>query len=308
MERKQIIIGLDNGNKFTKTDSGTFLEESSAIKIADNFLANSKRVIRFKDSLYVIGEGRKSVKLNKFEDEDTFIISLCAIVNELERLGINEEVEIILGVGLPLMSYGKYKDKMKEYFFRENIEVSYNNKEFKFSIQGVNVFPQGMAAFTSVINKYKDYDVCNVLDLGGYTLDTFKTGENGIPGLSTLKSYSIGIIILIEQIKQALIKEEIILTDRQIEKIIKNEDLFIIDSKSVDVVKKITAEYIKELINKVKESGMELKNPTILIGGGFSLLEQYIRDSKEFNYIEFMDIFSNARGYKNLILQQKEQI
>lgn len=307
MERKQIIIGLDNGNKFTKTSSGTFLEESSVKKVEDDYLGLGKKIIRYEDNFYIIGEGRGSVKLNKFEDEDTFIISSAAIANELEHIGTTGVVDITLGVGLPLMSFGRYKHIMKEYFLRDNIKVYYNKREYNFNIKEVYVFPQGMAAFTSIINNYKEFDVSNVLDLGGYTLDTFQTGENGIPIISTLKSYPIGIITLIEEIKQELLRKEIKLNDRQIEKIIKEEDLFIFDNLAVEIIKDKTNIYVKELINKLKESGMELKNPTILIGGGFNLIERYIREYNEFSYIEFMDIYANSRGYRKLIMEQKRK-
>ena len=102
--------------------------------------------------------------------------------------------------------------------------------------------------------------------------------RNGMPQLSSLKSYQIGIITLLEDIKQELQKNEIVLTDYQIEKIIKDEDTFIIDDRSTEIIKRKTSLYVKELVNKLKESGMELKNPTILVGGGFLLLEKYIRN------------------------------
>ena len=62
--------------------------------------------------------------------------------------------------------------------------------------------------------------------------------RNGMPQLSSLKSYQIGIITLLEDIKQELQKNEIVLTDYQIEKIIKDEDTFIIDDRSTEIIKR----------------------------------------------------------------------
>ena len=133
--------------------------------------------------------------------------------------------------------------------------------------------------------------------------------RNGMPQLSSLKSYQIGIITLLEDIKQELQKNEIVLTDYQIEKIIKDEDTFIIDDRSTEIIKRKTSLYVKELVNKLKESGMELKNPTILVGGGFLLLEKYIRNNTDdFKYIEFLDIFANAEGYHKLTLEQRNKV
>lgn len=302
---KRIILGIDNGNKFTKTSSKKFLEETSVKRIEDNYTSLGKTIIRYDDDLYLIGEGRVAVNLNKFKDDDTFLVTIAAIAKELYCQNIEEEAEIILGVGLPLMSYSKYKKEMREYFLRDNITVTYKDKDFKFNIPEVYVYPQALAAFITVYNRYKEFEVCNVIDLGGYTLDTFITGEKGMPQISTLKSYQIGIITLFEEIKQELLRNEIVLTDKQIEKIIKDEDTLVIDDRSVAIINRKTSMYVKELINKLKESGMELRNPTILIGGGSLLLEKYIRESTdEFKYVEFLDIFANAEGYYKLTLEQ----
>ena len=301
--RKQVLIGIDNGNKFTKTFNELFLEETSVKLIADDYTAFGKTIIKFEENLYIIGEGRSAVKINKFKDQDTFLITIAAIANELYHKDVDENVDIILGVGLPLMSYGKYKLLMKEYFLKDDIEVEYKNRKFNFDITKVYVYPQGIAAFMTVYNRYKDYEICNVVDLGGYTLDTFVTGKNGMPELSTLKSYSIGVITLFEDIKD-LLRNDIAITDIQIEKIIKNEDTFILDDKCIHIINNKVELYVKELINKLKESGMELKNPTIFIGGGFNLLESYIRKSNEFNYVEFLDIYANAKGYYMLMSEQ----
>lgn len=305
---KEILIGIDNGNKFTKTHNELFLEETSIRPISDDYIAFGKTIIKYNNSLYVIGEGRNSVKLNKFEDEDTFLITIAGIAEELHAKGINEKVDIILGVGLPLMSYGKYKLMMKEYFLRDNIEVEYKNKQYYFNIKEVYVYPQGIAGFMTVYHRYKDFQVCNIIDLGGYTLDIFKTGEGGIPELSSLKSYTTGVITLFEDIKQELLKNDITLNDKQIEKIIANEDSFIIDNKCISIINTKADQYVKELINKLKESGMELKNPCIFIGGGFNLLENHIRSSKEFNYVEFLDIYANAKGYYKLASEQRNKL
>ena len=103
-------------------------------------------------------------------------------------------------------------------------------------------------------------------------------------------------------------KDDISLNDKQIEKIIANEDSFIIDNKCISIINTKTDQYVKELINKLKESGMELKNPCIFIGGGFNLLENYIRSSKEFNYVEFLDIYANAKGYYKLASEQRNKL
>lgn len=73
--KRQILIGIDNGNKFTKTYNGLFLEETSVKMIADDYTAFGKTIIKFEENLYIIGEGRSAVKINKFKDRDTFLLS-----------------------------------------------------------------------------------------------------------------------------------------------------------------------------------------------------------------------------------------
>lgn len=306
MERKEILIGIDNGNKFTKTNSKLFLEETSVKMILDDYSAFGKTIITYGDQLYVIGEGRNAVKLNKFDDQDTFLITIAAIAAELYERNIEKDVDVVLGVGLPLMSFSKYKIKMKEYFLKDDIRVEYKRKIFRFNITEVYVYPQAVSAFMTIYEQYKEFQASNVIDIGGYTVDAF-VNNNGLPELGTLKSYPLGIITLLEEIKQDLLKDDIKLSDTQIEKIIYDEECFIVDQKSVSIIYNKVQNYVNELINKLKESGMELRNPTVYIGGGSKLLEKCIRDNKESRYVEFLDIYSNARGYYMLMSEQHKK-
>ena len=42
---KEILIGIDNGNKFTKTHNELFLEETSIRPISDDYIAFGKTII-----------------------------------------------------------------------------------------------------------------------------------------------------------------------------------------------------------------------------------------------------------------------
>lgn len=302
---KKVFIAVDNGNKFTKSSDG-FLEETSLREVEGDIpVYNSNTLIEYNKKCYVIGEGRMSVLMDKTMDDRTFIITIAAICNKLakeELDGIN--VGVHLAVGLPLISYSKQRKNFKEYFNRKGIECIYKSKKYIFDIESVYVFPQGIAAYTLFYKDFKEFDTSVVVDIGGYTIDIFSTNHKGLPILTTLRSYDKGVITILEEIKQELLKEDIRLTDGQIENVILNKDMFLTDDKIIKIVEKIVSRNLIELVYKLKEDKYELKNPVLLTGGGATLLEEALRGLKEFNYVQVADIFANSNGYLQMMKEQ----
>ena len=74
---------------------------------------------------------------------DAFILSLPAIVDAIDSAGVEGDVDVIIGVGLPIVNYGIFKKKFREYFLRQNIEFNFNKKDYKVDIVNCKVYPQG---------------------------------------------------------------------------------------------------------------------------------------------------------------------
>lgn len=302
---KKVFIAVDNGNKFTKSSEG-FLEETSLREVEGDIpVYNSNTLIEYNEKCYVIGEGRMSVLMDKTIDDRTFIITLGAICNKLAKEELDGlKVGVHLAVGLPIMTYSKQKGKFKTYFKRRDIECIYKNNEYTFDIESVYVFPQAISAYMQFYKEFKDFDTSVIIDIGGYTIDVFSTNFKGLPIITTLRSYDKGVITILEKVKQELLKEDIRLTDRQIENVILKKDMFLIDNKIITIVEKVVNRNLVELVYKLKEDKYELKNPVLLTGGGATLLEEALRDLKEFNYFQVADIFANANGYLQMMKEQ----
>ncbi|MFL0270104.1 ParM/StbA family protein [Candidatus Clostridium radicumherbarum] len=297
---KQLILGLDNGNKNTKSSEG-FIGDSGYVK-SDVMPVSKHNLLEYGGNYYNVGSNRFSVQLDKTVNDDAFIISLAAIGDALEKAGINDEkVDVLLGTGLPIVHYGKLKGKFRDYFNRKDIRFTYNSREYEIDIDS-KVYPQGFAAFTFLYTAYKNV-VCNLVDIGGYTVDLMRI-ENGIINPATCFSLPYGVITLLTSIQQELLKINVTLTESQISDIIMGVQPVIFDIEVKELIQAKTGEYVDNLLSKILELGFELRNANIFAGGGSMLVKGYIDSSNKVKFAEYLDLFSNAKGYK-LLLQQE---
>lgn len=303
MDRK-ILIGVDNGNKCTKSSDG-FLIETGLVKMEEEPIIK-KNVLKYKDSYYILGQDRISVQLDKTVNDDAFLMTLGAIGHRLQQEGINDEiVDIILGIGLPLVHYGKQKEKFRQYFIRNNIEFEYNQKKYIVNISDTRVFPQSFSAFLTEYNNYKDVPVLNLIDIGGYTIDCLMV-EKGILNIKSCHSMMTGVITLISDIQQELLKNNINLTEIQIQDAIMNEEILVFDESVTEIIRKNAQAYVTKMIDQIIEKGLELRNVTLFTGGGSELLKNLIIKDPRLKYVEFLknSSFSNSRGYLKLLQQE----
>jgi plasmid segregation protein ParM len=296
----RILLGLDNGNKCTKTSEG-YIAESGFTKSNSEPISASNLLI-YEGKFYSIGGNRLSVQMDKTVNQDTFIMSLPAIADAVDRAGIEDESDVILGVGLPIVNYGTLKKKFREYFLRQDVKFNFNKKGYTINIIDCRVYPQGYASLITVFNSYRDI-LCNVIDIGGYTVDIFRV-ENGIIDTTSCYSLPDGIITLIANIQQELLKTNIRLTETQVQDIILGREPVIFEADVKKIIKAMSNEYVENILAKIEEYGFEFRNPTIFTGGGSMLLRKYIEESTRVRYADFLDQFANAKGYKILLEQE----
>jgi plasmid segregation protein ParM len=60
------------------------------------------------------------------------------------------------------------------------------------------------------------------------------------------------------------------------------------------------ADYRKELLNALRERGLDLRLPMVFAGGGAELLESRLRGD-EVNTVAVLNRFANADGYRLLL-------
>ena len=298
--RNRILLGLDNGNKCTKTSEG-YISESGFTK-SNTELISSSNLLIYEGKFYSIGGQRLSVQMDKTINQDAFILSLPAIADAINKAQVEGEVDVILGVGLPIVNYGILKRKFREYFLKRNIKFNFNKKNYAINIVDCRTYPQGYSALITVFNSYKNL-LCNVIDIGGYTIDFFRV-ENGIIDIKSCYSLPDGIITLIANVQQELLKMNIRLTEGQVQDIIAGKEPVIFEVDVKEMVEVFAKDYTENILSKIQEYGFEFRNATVFTGGGSMLLKRYIEESSRVKYADFLDQFANARGYKILLEQE----
>ena len=298
--RNRILLGLDNGNKCTKTSEG-YISESGFTKSNTEPISSSNLLI-YEGKFYSIGGQRLSVQMDKTINQDAFILSLPAIADAINKAQVEGEVDVILGVGLPIVNYGILKRKFREYFLKQNIKFNFNKKNYAINIVDCRTYPQGYSALITVFNSYKNL-LCNVIDIGGYTIDFFRV-ENGIIDIKSCYSLPDGIITLIANVQQELLKMNIRLTEGQVQDIIAGKEPVIFEVDVKEMVEVFAKDYTENILSKIQEYGFEFRNATVFTGGGSMLLKRYIEESSRVKYADFLDQFANARGYKILLEQE----
>jgi plasmid segregation protein ParM len=296
------IIGIDHGNKAIKSIVNQY---NSGFTVSNTMPITKERLLEFEGKYYSILGERFPVMLDKTVNDNFFILSLPAIAEVLEKKyqGVNKG-EIILACGLPIMYYGKQKDKFREYFLRDNISFTFGEKRYEVSIKDAYVYPQGYAAIMPHFTHYKDVSRLNVVDIGGYTIDVFIV-EKGLLNIKSCISLTTGIVTLLNSIKQDILSLGIEIHEEQIEDTILGENISFFQNENIkSLIEEKTQIYVEELLDKLKEYGFEMKiNPTIFVGGGSMLLQKYIENSPKIGYMEVLDSFANVKGFELLAKQ-----
>lgn len=304
-ESNNIIIGIDHGNKaikniITQYNSG-FVESNTAPII-------KQQLTEYDGKFYSIASDRFPLMINKTINDKFFILSLPSIAQVLEGVykGSNT-TDIILAVGLPIIHYSSNKEQFKNYFIRNNIEFTYNGSPYKVNIKDAYVWAQGYAGLMPYFNQYKGISRINLIDIGGYSVDAFVV-EKGILNIKSCISLTSGVVYLFNDIKQEVLTLGMEIQEAQIEEILMGSNTCFADKDLKALVYRKAKVFAEELIDKLKEHGFEMKiNPNIFMGGGSLLLKQFIEDRDKLMYMEFLDQFSNVRGYEVLTRQSVEK-
>jgi plasmid segregation protein ParM len=298
------IIGIDHGNANIKTHTG--VEYKSGFTILNDEAISRKRLLQFQSRYYSIGSQRHPIKVDKTQDEDFFILSLPAISESICNIIENEmeEVDTILAIGLPIVNYGRMKEKFRSYFIRDNIRYNYQDTEYLINIKECFVFPQSYSALLTRFSEYKNLALCNVVDIGGGTTDCYVM-EHGILNTSSCFSLPIGVIHLFNSIVQQTLALGYHLTESQIQQIIFGKQPVFQGEGISKIVNETTIRFTQNLLSQVAEHGFELRlNPTVFCGGGAILLKQFLEENNT-GYTEIIeDSCANAKGFEMLAKQK----
>jgi plasmid segregation protein ParM len=122
---------------------------------------------------YIIGEGHKGFVADKVTDDDNYVLTMAAVVKELEARGYTDtrnNVRVHLAVGLPLKWVQAQREEFKAYMLKNrNVKVGYKQRMYELEITGCTVMPQ---CYSAVAENLKDFKGMNlVVDIGNGTMN-----------------------------------------------------------------------------------------------------------------------------------------
>lgn len=299
-----IRIGVDNGNKNTKTVHSVF---NTGIVAYEQKPEITDEWLKYNDMYYCLSQERIGYTKNKTTDERFFLLTLFGIAKELIFRNVaDNNVEIVLGVGLPPEHMATLKSAYMSFFKKENISFEYSGKGFCINIVDVKVFPQGYAAAVKHLNDNQSllkYPKLYLLDIGGRTVDIIEL-NNGRINIATCQSREDGVNTIYNAVKREMRTHDVQISECEIDSIINgNLDGIFLSENLLQQVGSTVSLHVKQMLLSISEDGYDLKNAyVILIGGGSKLLKPFIDASKQLNnYFYCDDVHGNARGYEYLM-------
>lgn len=297
-----MIISVDNGNANTKTVHTLFKTGLTKHEVKPPM---AEEIIEWNGSFYTLTNARAVYQRDKTKEDTCFILTLFAIAKEI--LAINayttQVINIELAVGLPPEHYGAQQKEFSEYFksYGEFITYTYNDKTFSIKINEVLVFPQAFSAVALKTSSLKEFSKTYVIDIGGYTADILLL-SNGKPDLEYCYSLEKGIITMNNRLKHRInSKYGIKIDDEHIYDVLFNRET-ILEDDVIKMIRNETGKYTNEIINELRELGIDLRvNPALFVGGGAQLLKEFLESSDQVKRPDFIpDISANAVGYELL--------
>ena len=292
----QLKLGIDNGNYNTKSSERMLY--ASGFTMSDKEFITSDMQLLYKGVYYAIGGKRLSFQQDKTKEDDAFILSLPSIAHAMRQANASSG-EVLLGVGLPVGIYGARKEAFRQYFLRGDIRFRFEEVDYFCRTADCKVFAQGHAALCKYYQQLKEYSNITLVDIGGYTVDVLTLHDFKVDR-GSCASLRMGTITLFNDIRDELQQENIILPDVLIADAMQGRIQHAEKEEILMIVERRMQRYLKELLNALRERGLDLKLPIVFAGGGAELLGQRLY-SREVNTIVILDSFANAEGYKLLL-------
>ncbi|MFT8889528.1 MAG: ParM/StbA family protein [Ethanoligenens sp.] len=289
-------LGVDNGNYNTKSSEG-MLYASGYTASSEEFITDEMQLF-YEGCYYAVGEHRMRFQQDKTKEPDTFLLTLPAIAGAMKKAGVSE-AEFLLGVGLPIESYGAQKDVFRQYFLRGEVGFRFEGADYRCRIADCRVFAQGHAALCRYYPQLHAYRGVTLADIGGYTVDVLSM-HNFRLDRSSCASLRMGTITLYTRIQDVLRQRNILLTDELVTDAIRGSIQHADKEFIRQTVEQAVRRYVTELFNALRERGLDLRLPTVFAGGGAELLKDLLQTG-EINTVAVLDRFANADGYRFLL-------
>lgn len=287
-----MMIGVDKGTTYTKTDRGIIIRSTVRSYRENEVLLNEdKSIVEYEGSKYIIGEkGNYSTDLMKAKHNNTKLLILTAIALSNQE----DYISTPIVTGLPIGLFSSNKNDMKGLFRINDIErIAINGIRKTIRITGIEVFPEAAGAFYS-----QNYTDGLIIDIGGLSIDTALFQNKKLVKFST---YSMGIMKLYSKIANKINSQyDLSLTEWDIENIL-TDGLYIYGQKVELEIDYLVKEHVQQIIERLKlEYDLKVINNILLTGGGSYWISKYFK--KELPQAKLMENaqFANAVGYRNI--------
>lgn len=286
-----MIIAVDKGTTFTKTEKISFKSTVREYKDNEIDFSQDKIVVEYENKKYVIGDkGKTNTDLFKSKHEETKLLILTAIA--LSNPTPIQKVKLI--TGLPIGRYAEEREDMIKLFQSTRNEMKVNDLRYIIEIQETEVFPEGASSFYAI-----ETDEGLVIDIGGLSVDIAQFNKGKV--LSKYSTYKMGIMSLYREIANRLNNiYSLNLDEWDIEDKIKN-GLFIDGKPKKLECDDLIHSHVQKILQAISfEYDLPVIRSIFLTGGGGEFLYPYFKE--KIPRIELMPNaqFTNVYTYKIL--------
>ena len=289
-----VVIGIDHGYGNIKTANTCFRAGVVAYEKEPIFTADA---LFYNGTYYGIGEDHKEFIPDKMTDQDYYILTLAAIVRELERANMRT-VDVHLAVGLPLTWVSEQKDRFRKYLMqKKEVKVRYGYADYSVRIVGVDVFPQGFAA---IADKLQEFTGTTMLcDIGNGTMNIM-TISNGKPNPQKCFTEKYGTQQCMLAVREQLMRKfGTAIDDQVIEEVLRNGTADI-GEKYLTVIQETARQYVAGIMRRLREHEYNPELMKLYIVGGGGCLIRHFSEYDPNRVTINDDICATAKGYEFL--------
>ena len=295
LENGRYIIGFDDGYQLGKT--ANFIFDNGVHKLGSVEPTLKENSLFYDGEYFKVGEGRAAITEDKISDDHARLRTMAAMAMELRQAGIRQ-AEVVLAAGLPFSNYGRDKQKLIDYYNRQDrLEFAYEGEEYSITIAEVIVCPQCYSAIASRIGNMKsDY---LIVDIGSKTTDVVYV-QNGFPVESKSITIEKAMVKWIKEIQREMkVQTGKDIPEHEIMKIVLKEDSNL-PGAYAELIRGMLREKMHSLELELAERGYSMDYINIIyVGGGALIARDYAGRYRSHTAYD-CDLCANAKGYEFL--------